>query len=282
MSGSFVSGSFLSDQPLCERRAQGYWGSLRSAAMRRVSHQDSGNLPLMASSWPLMVYSKDLAFPSVNEWLDQESGWFDGNLLCTTGIADVLGDKAPDRCQYQGVAVSEGLGQKLADALALISQYWPEGAKEIAATIRGFAFVISAKSFSSTSDPKIFGLIHLDQEFYQGRSVAELATALIHETGHHALFIESARVRLINEPGKILYSPLRKENRPAIGVLHASVALYRMISWGKKIMTSCPEEAQRIQSQLVPKYKATMEELAAIEFLEGGIPMKRDLEQLSL
>jgi HEXXH motif-containing protein len=275
--------SFVSNPDLCAARARSYWAALRLAGLKRRGDFETGqesNYTLRSLAWPLSVYGRPndardpVALNSTTE------GWFTADLLTSQGIQEVVGDRAPDHCVYLATSPSSEIAGKLKDAVSMIQQFWPEAFLEVSETIRGFAFVRSQRKFSSTSDPKIFGLIHLDEEFYASRSVAELATAILHETGHHSLFVETSRVKLISEPGKILYSPLRKQHRPAIGVLHAAVALYRMISWGRRISGLATSEADRIAFDLVPKYTATLEELNSIEFLPSAIGLRLDLEQL--
>lgn len=278
--------SFLADRELSARHATAYWGALRAAALKRLGIVPDASLPPMALFWPMTVYATSVAPTSrdaLTTALAAEAALFDG-LLMSRGSAfqSKVGAKAPDLCTYLDASTSLSLCEALSHALQLIAEIWPAARSELDALVRGFTFVETNKRFSSTSDPKIFGLIHIDYSFYQGRSAAELATALLHETGHHALFVATSAAKLIAEPEKKVFSPLRGEDRPAIGVLHAAVALYRMITWGRHLNSETSVEKARIEYDLVPKFRATMKELEAITFLPAGASLKNDLEQLQL
>jgi HEXXH motif-containing protein len=279
-----MSASFLANLAQSERKATAYWGALRAAALLRSGEAqvEVATLHLQSLVWPMTVYRTDAPADMAGA-LAAEASLFEGRVLHDgRRFQFLVGARAPDGCEYLDVAASDALTSRLSEALALIAAQWPAALAESQALTRGVAFVETSKRFSSTSDPKLFGLIHIDRGFFAERSAAELATAILHESGHHALFVASASAKMIATPEKLLYSPLRKENRPAIGVLHAAVALYRMIAWGTRLGTAAPAEARRIRLELVPKFAATLTELGQIEFLDGGLACQRDLEQLSL
>jgi len=56
-----------------------------------------------------------------------------------------------------------------------------------------------------------------------------LALNLAHELGHQALMILNSADRLISDPRELVYSGVRKTERPALQSLHAAVALGYMI-----------------------------------------------------
>lgn len=277
--------SFLSDLAYSKRSAIAYWDALKRSALgkfsQKLSPDMSSNFPSKSLVWPLVVYGEPYVGMSISEFLDWEKNLVSEKLLFdATPLQLMLGTKAPDQCTYLSAERTKGIGLKLVDALQLIDSVWPEAYLESDELIRAIVFVRSNKRFSSTSDPKLFGLLHLDEEYYESRSIAEMATAILHESGHHALFVASARAKIIMDPGRILFSPLRREDRPAIGVVHAAAALYRMISWGKRLEEADIVESSRIRNTLVPKFTATMKELDAVEFSLAGESMKLDLARL--
>lgn len=276
-----TAGSIVTDVEASARLAEAYWRALAGQAQRSLTGLgDSVELPQQSLIWPLEVYRAQnpswatRTTPNA-ELVAQESAAFDdGVLRDLTAVPHWIGTASPAACVY--VHAPTVLKQRVGKAFELIASIWPGAAKEAQALLRGVAFVDSARMFSSTSDPKLFGLLHIDIKYYADKSVAELATALVHEVGHHALFVATSMDPVIDDPKRILYSPFRGTKRPAIGVLHAAMALARMLRWGRMLPNEDPE-ACRIESVLLPKLTLTLPEIAKLTFTPKGQTISHDL-----
>lgn len=108
-------------------------------------------------------------------------------------------------------------------AVSILRKNWPFVYDLFLSTVYGLSIVEVGKSEESYSSPKLFGLI-----FYNMKSKDPLkwAEILVHELSHQILFAGTALEGFLPEIdwGKSVFSNLRNENRPLIGVLHAVVA----------------------------------------------------------
>ena len=170
---------------------------------------------------------------------------------------------------------------RLAQAMSLVEMLWPAQYREIHATISGILW-IKSQSIYSGSDPKRFGLIFLNPFYYADRGIPELGTAIVHETAHHALYVETARDRLfLDDPAKMMYSPLRRGPRPAIGVLHAVFTLARMFMWARQLEAIRTPDAQAEVASLITGYGSgfisAVNALASIRWTSRGQALMAEL-----
>lgn len=278
--------TFISNFVTSADTANRYWAALKNAALKRIgNHSNPELLPIKNLAWPLTTYAN--AYPSwrestaektVESILNLEASLFTENILTDADLfLSLVRGKQASFCSYSMGNYEDDLKRKLSMAINIVRDHWPDAFLEYESIVRGFAFVDSFQSFTSASDPKIFGLIHLDFLFYKNKSSFELATAIIHEVAHHALFIATAVDPMLVNPADPLYSPFKNQERPAIGVLHAAVALYRMLVWSEHISifrtidnADAQIEIKRIDEILKPKFFATLDQLASVEFTPGG------------
>ncbi|MFI5362525.1 MAG: aKG-HExxH-type peptide beta-hydroxylase [Elusimicrobiota bacterium] len=199
---------------------------------------------------------------------------------------DRLGVKvSPDFSYTTALAAGESLNIKLDESLRLIAREWPEMSREASQAILGVVWAQS-DGFESGCDPKQFGVIVLNKDVFQQASPWEIATALIHETSHHALYVETTLDPLIPDDFMTpLYSTIRRETRPAIGVLHAAYAIARRGIWGLRLKRNGSEpgavdEVRRIGRQYIHHYGTLLTELEKIRFSPRGAHIYQELRGL--
>ena len=176
----------------------------------------------------------------------------------------------------------EAANQNLHKSLLVIEKIWPEAHEEIKAFNLGVGW-FDDKQRISYSSPKMFGVLFINGRINQSDPI-KLATSLIHECGHHALFVETAIDKLIPEDYAIeVYSPLRGTVRPAIGALHGLMAMGRMLVWAshlKKHMGDYKNEGDNIIATLLLKYCDGIRSMDSIQFSERGNAFLSELKFL--
>lgn len=271
-------------------RIAAYWAALRAEAIRKLG-LELEHAPGRSYLWPFLIYGGDTSIAaSLGSVLELECDLFRGfPMRDPNTFLRRIGEQGKKRFTYcdQGeVPVATNL--KLSAAVSLIASVWDAAWQEMDAATLGTAWINSPSGkILSASDPKRFGVIHLKAEYFSVAPMHELATALIHETSHHALFVETARDRLLpNDFGTKLYSPFRKEMRPAIGVLHAAFVLARIGKWGQRLLqaSSSPEnlsEVTRIRRLYVSYLRPSLKQLSGLSFSEQGRAIVSDLHNLA-
>lgn len=271
-----------------------YWKALHHNALARLDAGSSGETPVRSYLWPRLIYSKDLpkrisSLP-LARWLELEREELSGMPMSDPGtFLHRLGEEAPVRFAFADrQAVMGGPNEKLAEALDLIADAWPEARKELDEAVLGVAWIERPKArLYSASDPQRFGLIYVNAGHFSEFSSHRLATALIHETAHHALFVETARDPLIPADFKTaVYSPLRKEMRPAIGALHAAFTIVRVGQWAQRLQErdhgiAATEEIRRIREAFVGGLRDTLSGLKVVRFSPRGMTIYEELEELT-
>lgn len=271
-----------------------YWEALHQKALARLDARPSDATPVRSYLWPRLIYSPDLpkrlaALPLAH-WFESEREEFSGMPMRDPGsFLRRLGEEDPARFAFADrQAVMAGPNEKLAEALDLIAAAWPEARKELDAAVLGVAWIERPKArLYSASDPQRFGLIYVNAGHFSEFSSHRLATALIHETAHHALFVETARDPLIPADFKTpVYSPLRKEMRPAIGALHAAFTIVRVGQWAQRLQKrdhaiAATEEIRRIHEAFVGGLRETLKALKVVRFSQRGMTIYEELEELT-
>lgn len=116
------------------------------------------------------------------------------------------------------------------DAMNLIKRVWPAAYEEIKVYLSGFVMFSSERILSLTT-PSWFGAVFLSTRILKMNSVLEVATAIIHEIGHMVLFADSAINSPLHDLKEKFYSPLVSKDRPALMVIHAQMAMARIVIW---------------------------------------------------
>jgi HEXXH motif-containing protein len=168
----------------------------------------------------------------------------------------------------------------LPESFSIVQDIWPEAAVEIANTNVCISWFQDEKKLSY-SNPQLFGIIFINSKLYELNSIS-LATLLIHETAHHALFVETSIDKLIDDDyTRLVFSPFRGESRPIIASLHALVAMSRMLLWSNKILTNgltYKKESDAIKTKVLPKYKQAIHEMDGIKFSVRGQALMKELK----
>lgn len=115
-------------------------------------------------------------------------------------------------------------------AREILKMIWPDMSNVIEALNPQFCFPPAHETYESASDPKRFGMTY----FRMSRdSVADFARILVHEISHQYLFVVFSHVgskfkAVWDTP---VYSTIRSETRPLIGLLHGVLAQAAMLSF---------------------------------------------------
>src|SRR5690606_24140787 len=121
------------------------------------------------------------------------------------------------------------------------------------------------------STPHLFGTIVISESLFF--SSEEIDITLVHELAHQELFLINLVDSLINEKfiSNLEYSPFQNKERPPMGRLHASHALFRMTEYsfkyknqsfqqikydfGEMIKTLNEYELSDLGNEMLKKYK---------------------------
>ena len=272
------------------RRAANYWRALKGAC--RADNSVESDVSEFHIIWPLLRYKQIDSNRSVS-------------LLAADCAQSRIGYSMRDSADWArtvGLVPSEDFEMSPSDPFVIstepilekaqvyLRQYWPEAAQEFRALTWAIAWVRPKRlNVASLSDPKRFGLVHLNAEMFSKRSAFELATALVHETAHHALYVETAIDPVFQSGAEdLIFSPIRCELRPAIGVLHGLFASFRMIKWAQLLTPHChsnleiENEVKRIKNSYLPGFQATGEKLLLMKLTEGGRKLISELIQQTM
>jgi hypothetical protein len=275
--------SVVFDLDTSAERTRRYWRALRDQGISRLGAGLPPEAPARSFLWPFLTYAGDparaFASRSLKSRLDDERRDFTGFPMAAPGefLAELGVGDAPGYTFVPAAEVARAPNENLRQAVRLIEAVWPEAGAEIGSALLGVAWIRSpGGGIVSGCGPKEFGMVLLNAEHYHRASAHELATSLIHEQAHHALFVETARDPLIPEDfAKPLWSPLRKEMRPAIGVLHAVFTIARIGQWAKKLHEKTPgtlvaAEIERLRAKYFTGLRATMENIKSVRVSPQG------------
>jgi HEXXH motif-containing protein len=127
------------------------------------------------------------------------------------------------------LALSERLATRSRDtvdaAAEVLGRVWPEAAEEFRTLVRAIVYV-EGDGFGSATIPKAFGAVYTSEE-YVGSTPAAFEM-LLHETGHHSLYLRNSFARFVVNGADMAGHPLRADPRPVSGVVHSAHALARM------------------------------------------------------
>ncbi|WP_216895053.1 aKG-HExxH-type peptide beta-hydroxylase [Nocardia alni] len=113
---------------------------------------------------------------------------------------------------------------KIASALERIKQCWPEAAVEMSLLIDR-VLVLDRTELSASHD-QMFGIVFAGTHWFD--TTARTMEVLLHECGHHSMFLRTARITYLTNPNLVVSHPLRPDPRPLFGTLHAAFVLWRM------------------------------------------------------
>lgn len=111
------------------------------------------------------------------------------------------------------------------EALEVLRRVWPAAAMEFHFMVRALVHVCGAGFRSATFD-EVFGAVFVG-ESYLG-SVPAAFEMVLHEGGHHALFLRNRFEAFVTNGSDMARHPLRNDPRPIAGTVHAAHVLARM------------------------------------------------------
>ena len=143
--------------------------------------------------------------------------------------------------------------QNLLSAMDLLAKHFPIAHTEIEQIVTHVVW-FSAENFWSSTDPAAFGALFINPRINCTR--VNMLETLLHESGHLHLMIKQTMDPLLLNPNQRAASPLRKDPRPLIGVLHATFVLMRMC-YGHKLLlegTQLTQSEHRICTNLLSEH----------------------------
>lgn len=140
------------------------------------------------------------------------------------GLARAAGAKGIATSDCRILTDIDPIKQVVREAENLVRTSWPEAALEMETLIRVVAVVEGP--IDSATCSQTFGTIYLGA--HQCDDPLQVYIALLHETGHHALYLGQQFCSYLRNPSQLARHPLRADARPLEGVVHAAFALARM------------------------------------------------------
>ncbi|WP_433579685.1 aKG-HExxH-type peptide beta-hydroxylase [Nocardia brasiliensis] len=114
--------------------------------------------------------------------------------------------------------------EHIGTALRRLQQCWPEAAVEVAVLID--RIILLENTELSASHDQLFGIVFVGTEWVS--NPVRAMQVLLHECGHHSMFLRTAHVTYLANPKEMTTHPLRPDPRPMFGTLHAAFVLWRM------------------------------------------------------
>jgi len=224
--------SIVLDFDLSIRYSTLYWEGLSLSEQVKEIFGDSP-IEKRALSYSLVYYHRDTVLGAAKQrFIDlldklehsKLSGIYDGFVLSKISAAGI--ELPSQKKPFTG----ELNASLLSNSLALIKEAWPAGYSEILNYVTGYVVLEDYQTRSLTS-PQWFGAIFLGHTLFDRNDLVEVTTSIVHETGHLSLFANSSIYSPLADLIVDLFSPFKKVDRPAYMVLHAQIALARMLIW---------------------------------------------------
>jgi HEXXH motif-containing protein len=154
------------------------------------------------------------ASPTPSSWVD-------------FGVATLRGDveSTAGNCELRLAESAAGAADRVERAIGLLREAWPEAAVEVGLLARCVVH-LAGGSFRSATLRGTFGAIYIRSD-YLDNEVTAFETVL-HEVGHHSMFLRNSFVKLVRNGSQLVHHPLRPDPRPISGTLHAAHVLARM------------------------------------------------------
>lgn len=181
--------------------------------------------------------------------------WAAANLEMHTGVVDPTVDI---RFTEQPL---EPIVERVNEAYGIIWRVWPQAALENHLLVRSI-FYVEGGGFQSATFEDVFGAIMAGTLYVE--TLAGAFEMLLHEGGHHSLFLRNVFSTFVSNPADVVHHPLRPDPRPIKGALHAAHALSRMstglVRWCAA--GDAPEEAFVRRDNCSASYRAVLATLA--------------------
>jgi hypothetical protein len=166
----------------------------------------------------------------------------------------------------------------LSQALTVLEKTWPEGSFLVNSLIKEIILVNSG-DFLSGSFPRFHGYVLLSPK--ADWEVPHFVEALVHEASHLEFNIRRMLEPFLLNPGAVAYSPIRREPRPLLGILHACFVLCRTTEALSRISHErCMGLASlTLLDKFVPVLQDSLEELLKYgQFTDAGEKLMRQMQ----
>lgn len=246
---------------------------------RRAAVNSAGLRPAEPMSWlhPRVVwqarYGLEHGSVSISEPLPAADGSPHQSYPAQEHVAAGAGDAwiawAVSNLQTYAGSVDGGIRLRLAsmpieqlrapvdDATAILWRVWPGALLENQILIRAFVY-IEGGDFRSATFEDILGAAMVGTGSVS--SVAAAFEMMLHEGGHHSLFLRNKFAEFVSNGTELAAHPLRPDPRPIKGVLHAAHVLARMATglsyWCRD--SGAPAEAVERRDDAISKLRATL------------------------
>jgi hypothetical protein len=141
-------------------------------------------------------------------------------------IAAMVGALVPDAADDDKFVPHPRPADLITEGLAVLGRIWPEARAETDELVRQI-ILADVLGLRSCSLLPTFGAVFVGE-----KTLPDLPAAvemLLHETGHHSLFMRTAFAKHVENGTEITAHPLRSDPRPLEGAVHALFALTRMV-----------------------------------------------------
>lgn len=232
-----------------------------------LNKADQSLIDLSITGLAIHYFFKDLTLPMTALWRSQ-----DLTILNAENMSDVdvetwqlLINKLAYKGEQQGALHAfddNSITERLHIACEKIKRHWPAAYQNFRKSVP-YICPIKNTTFCSTSTPKHFGVLFINSD--QIDDDEELEITLIHEMAHQELFLINTRDPLINPRYKhhMLHAKFQGYNRPPIGRLHSTHALFRMLQYARIIRS-------KYQDAIVRDFSEAMNTLLHEELSDFG------------
>ena len=116
--------------------------------------------------------------------------------------------------------------------------------------------VVKARGLKQGSSSDLFGMVY-KSSLFRGEKITDAVDFLIHEQSHLYVHALNKDDPILLNPAQMYYSPLREEDRPLMGIYHATFVLSRMQYVLGKALTinEIPDEEQEYCKELIGRYQ---------------------------
>lgn len=194
---------------------EAYWAALAQRSVSKLSEPECSELASLIRS-------------------KQARSLSDGPTIITGCNATIQDHRAVDivsQCVWEGgykASVNPDTAgmyrRNVEHALMSIKSSWPEAAVEISILVD--RIIILDEADLSASHDHLFGIVFAGTDYVQ--TPARALQVILHECGHHSMFLRSWETSYLINPDTIVHHPLRPDPRPLSGTLHAAFVLWRM------------------------------------------------------
>ncbi|MET7919222.1 HEXXH motif-containing putative peptide modification protein [Streptomyces avermitilis] len=184
-------------------------------------------------------------------------------------LADIRRTSGTGDADFGAPDLTEGIAH-LEAARQTLRRVWPEAALETDLLIRVIVYV-QGGAFRSATLRQTFGAVYLGTSSVESTPAA--FEALLHETGHHALYLRNFFAAFVTNGDVMISHPLRPDPRPVTGAVHAAHVLARMAygltRWAAE--PAAPPEVTARRDDALRRLRGTIEALEpAAEWTDEG------------